>query len=72
VLLPNVVLFEMFPRTPLPDDVRKGVASDPQPLSPGPVGLGPAASCLNLEVLGRGLAAVGYFFVLNRLSFIER
>jgi hypothetical protein len=30
------------------------------------------ALALNLEVLGRGLAAIGNFFVFYRLSFVER
>src|SRR5204862_6806910 len=30
------------------------------------------ALALNLEVLGRGLAAIGNFFVFNRLPFVER
>ena len=31
-----------------------------------------ASSALNLEVLGRGLAAIGNLFIFNRLSFVER
>jgi len=32
----------------------------------------PARAASNLEVFGRGLAAIGNFFVFHRLSFVER
>src|SRR5664279_4784467 len=33
---------------------------------------GPATIASNLEVFGRGLAAIGNLFVFHRLSFVER
>jgi hypothetical protein len=59
-LLPDALcFFEVFLEAPLPDCVRECAV-------PGRV------LALNLEVLGRGLAAIGNLFVFNRLSFVER
>src|SRR5476649_2625650 len=59
-LLPDALcFFEVFLEAPLPDCVRECAV-------PGRV------LALNLEVLGRGLAAIGNLFVFHRLSFVER
>src|SRR6266849_8860840 len=60
-LLPNalsVFLLRFFSEAPLPDDVRECAVTD-------------RALASNLEVFGRGLAAIGNLFVFYRLSFIE-
>ena len=74
LLLPNVVCAEMPPQAPLPDDVREGAAADPEcfKLKVGSYRLDLKVFALNLEVLGRSLAAIGDLFVLHRLSLVER
>src|ERR1700730_17697832 len=59
VLTPaNCILsYEIFFKAPLPDDVRECAVI--------------ARLASNLEVLGRGLAAIGNLFVFDRLSFVE-
>src|SRR5258705_7811332 len=51
-------VFEIFLEASLPDCVRECAVT--------------ARLALNLEVLRRGLAAIGDFFVFDRLSFVER
>src|SRR3979490_3419522 len=51
--------FGIFSEPPLPDCIRK--CAVPR-----------RAFASNLEVLGRGLAAIGNLFVFDRLSFVER
>src|SRR5713226_8712588 len=52
------VFFEIFLEAPLPDCIRECAVTD--------------RLASNLEVLGRGLATIGDFFVFDRLSFVER
>src|ERR1700682_1668863 len=58
-LLPNVLWFLIFLEAPPPDWTRECAVAD-------------RARALNLEVLGRGLAAIGNLFVFDRLPFVER
>ena len=51
-------VFEVLLEAPLPDDVRECATID-------------RFSASNLEMLGRGLAAIGNFFVFDCLSFVE-
>ena len=55
---PADTVFLKFGEAPLPDYIREGAVTD-------------RAFASNLEVLGRGLAAIGYLFVFHRLSFVE-
>jgi len=49
----------LFGKAPLPDCFREGAVTG-------------RAWASNLEVFGRGLAAIGNLFVFNRLPFVER
>jgi hypothetical protein len=74
LLLLNVIFAGMFPQAPLPDYVREGAAADPESVELKALALKGVALkffVLNLEVLGRGLAAIGYLFVFHRLPLVE-
>src|SRR5450759_1749866 len=55
----NARSLEIFLEAPLPDCIRECAVTG-------------RALASNLEVLGRGLAAIGDLFVFDRLSFVER